>query len=120
MPRGNQFQREQILSVSMTLLILKRLSLKPMHGYSLQNSISEVIKRELPQGTIYVLLKSLEKRGLITIYETQEERDKKLYTITPRGSQFLLGHKEPLSIAREIMDGLIQFIREMETPDSTP
>lgn len=114
MPGQNQFQKEQILRGIMTLLILRMLWEKPMHGYSLQTSISETIKRDMPQGTIYVLLKSLEKRGLIEIYETQGERDRKLYTITARGTKFLVGHEEPLSIAREIMDDLILFIGGMK------
>lgn len=99
----------------MTLLILRMLSENPMHGYSLHVSISETIKRELPQGTIYVLLKSLEKRGMIELYEKQEERDRKIYTITQAGRDFLMGHKEPLSIARDIMGGLIEYIDGMDS-----
>ena len=114
MPRQNPFHKEQILKGIMTLLILKLLSQNPMHGYSLQTEISSIIKRDLPQGTIYVLLKSLERRGLITIYETQAERDKKIYTITQNGVSFLEGHREPLSIARDIMDELIAYINTLD------
>ena len=116
MPRQNPFQKEQILRGIMTLLILRFLSEQPMHGYSLQLDISNTIKRELPQGTIYVLLKSLVRRGLITIYESGGERDKKSYTITPKGVEFLRKHKEPLSIARDIMDDLIAYINGMAVP----
>ncbi len=112
----NPFQREQILKGIMTLLILKLLSQNPMHGYSLQTEISSTIQRDLPQGTIYVLLKSLERRDLIALYETQAERDKKIYTITEKGTRFLQGHREPLSIARNIMDELIAYI-ETISPD---
>lgn len=110
MPQRDQFRKEQILRGIMTLLILRLLWEAPMHGYSLQAEISERIKRHLPQGTIYVLLKSLQKRGLITLYEAQEERDRKLYTITASGKDFLLGHRDPLLIARDIMGSLIEFI----------
>lgn len=115
MPQKNPFQKEQILRGIMTLLILKMLTEKPMHGYSLQTEISAAIKRDLPQGTIYVLLKSLEKRGLITLYEMQAERDRKLYTVTAAGREFLVGHREPLSIARDIMDDLIEYVRNLES-----
>lgn len=111
MPQRDQFRREHILRGIMTLLILRMLSETPMHGYSLKVAISEKIKREMPQGTIYVLLKSLQKRGLITLYETQEEREKKVYTITSAGKNFLMGHKEPLQIAGKIMEGLIEYIQ---------
>ncbi len=110
MPKEKPFHKEQILKGIMTLLILKSLSQSPMHGYSLQTEISSKIRRDLPQGTIYVLLKSLERRGLISLYETMEERDKKIYNITPEGLAFLQGHGGPLSIARNIMDELIAYI----------
>ena len=118
MPQKNQFHREQILKGIITLLILKMVSREPMHGYSLQAAISEEIRREMPQGSIYVLLKSLEKRGLIRIYETRAERDKKLYTITDAGTEFLLGHSEPLSIAREVIGGLIEYIEDLKSSPS--
>lgn len=110
MARKDSLHKEHILRGMITLLILRMLSENPMHGYSLQLMIAEKTKREMPQGTIYVLLKSLERRGLITLFETRAERDKKLYTISEKGRTFLLGHKEPLAIARDIMDGLIEYI----------
>lgn len=110
MPGNNQFRKEQILRGTITLLILRLLSDEPMHGYSLKKAISEKIKREMPQGTIYVLLKSLEKRGLITLLETNIERERKPYTITRVGRNFLLWHLEPLYIARDVIDEVIGYI----------
>lgn len=110
MPGRNHFRREQILRGTITLLILRILSDEPMHGYSLQNKISEIIGREMPQGTIYVLLKSLEKRGLVEPLETQNDSDRKPYTITESGREFLTWHLEPLQTAREIIDGIIDYI----------
>lgn len=97
-----------------TLLILKMTAEGPVHGYSLQLAISREIKRDLPHGSIYVLLKDLERRGLIRIYNKQPERDKKTYVITDQGLDLLIAHAEPLSIARNVMKDLIKFIDDLK------
>lgn len=118
MPGKNQFRKEQILRGTTTLLILRLLSDEPMHGYSLQSVISERVQREMPQGTIYVLLKSLEKRGLVKPLESQGRGEKKPYTITQSGREFLLWHLEPLQTAREIIDSIIMYIKSAKHTQS--
>lgn len=114
MQEKSPLQKERILKGIITLLILKMTAEQPMHGYSLQTSISREIKRELPQGSIYVLLKALERRGFIKVHETQAERDKKIYVITESGLDFLVAHSEPLEIASNVMKDLMAFIDRLK------
>lgn len=114
MQEKSPLQKERILKGIITLLILRMTAVEPMHGYSLQQAISKEIKREMPQGSIYVLLKTLEKRDFIRVHETEPERDRKTYVITERGLDFLVAHSEPLSIARNVMKDLIEFIDQLK------
>ncbi len=111
----DNLHKEKIFRGIVTLLILRFLIEHPRHGYSLALMISEKVKRDLPPGTIYVLLGSLEKRGLIKVLEKKMIRDRKTYTITEDGMRFLLGHHEPLLIATQVMSELISFIESLKS-----
>ena len=66
--------------------ILKLISEKPSSGYGLMNSIEEISGRRPSAGSIYPLLKDLEKRGLI---EAQHKNKKTNYVITDKGKKAL-------------------------------
>lgn len=80
---------EQVLRGTLDLLILKTLSLTPMHGWGLTHRIQELSKDALRvgQGSIYPALVRLEQRGLIdTSWRTTENsRQAKYYRITTAG-----------------------------------
>jgi PadR family transcriptional regulator, regulatory protein PadR len=82
---------EQVLRGTLDLLIMKTLSLTPMHGWGLTHRIQELSKDALRigQGSIYPALVRLEQRGLIdTSWQTTENnRQAKYYRITPAGRQ---------------------------------
>lgn len=72
-----------------TLLLLKR---NPSHGYKIIQDIEEhsmgMWKPAI--STVYTVLKSLKKKGLIELAETKkDERGKKIYEITPKGEETL-------------------------------
>lgn len=80
---------EQVLRGTLDLLILKTLSLTPMHGWGLTHRIQELSKDALRvgQGSIYPALVRLEQRGLIdTSWRTTDNnRQAKYYRITTAG-----------------------------------
>ncbi|MCL4330460.1 MAG: PadR family transcriptional regulator [Candidatus Thermoplasmatota archaeon] len=107
--------QEKVLRGVISLLILRHLLEKPQHGYALQKEIETELKREMPDGAIYTLLKNLERRKLVkgesrAIVRGREIRE---YEITDAGREFLTGHLEPLRIVEEVIHSLIQDIVHM-------
>jgi PadR family transcriptional regulator, regulatory protein PadR len=80
---------EQVLQGTLDLLILKTLSLAPMHGWGLTHRIQDLSKDALVvgQGSIYPALVRLEQRGLISTEwgTTENNRRAKYYRITTAG-----------------------------------
>lgn len=84
---------EQVLQGTLDLLILKTLSLAPMHGWGLTHRIQELSRDALivGQGSIYPALVRLEQRGLIDTdwKQTENNRRAKYYRITTAGRRAL-------------------------------
>ena len=108
-------ENEKVLRGVMTLLILGELLEKPLHGYALQNRVSEKLGTAIPPGTVYVLLGSLQKRGFVDILERKIVNGRKttVYVITENGKIFLIDHEEPLAIVRGVLDNLLDRIRKL-------
>ena len=75
------------------MLILKAVSLKPLHGYGVLLRIRQISKDalEIPQGSLYPALYRLEHRDLIASEWGQSENNRraKYYTLTPAGRRRL-------------------------------
>jgi transcriptional regulator len=80
------------------LLILKALSLEPMHGWGIGQRIEQTSGSELSanQGSIYPALQRLEHEGLITSDwgETANGRRARYYRLTAAGRKALAGEVE--------------------------
>ena len=74
-------------------LILKSLSEKPKHGYEIMRSLSEEFGGfyRPSAGAIYPILQTLEDEGYI---KGEEQEDKRVYLITPKGIGFLENSEE--------------------------
>ena len=81
---------------SLDLLILKALSLEPMHGWGIGARIQQMSRGRLDvnQGSLYPALQRLEHRGDIESAwrTTENNRRARYYTITARGRREL-GHE---------------------------
>ena len=79
-----------VLRGTLDLLILKTLSLEPMHGWGISQRIQELSRGvlEVNQGSIYPALQRLEHRGwIVSRWETTENnRRAKYYSLTEDGS----------------------------------
>ena len=84
---------EQVLQGTLDLLILKTLSLTPMHGWGLTNRIEQLSQEALSigQGSIYPALVRLEQRGWINTEwrTTENSRRAKNYRLTAAGRRAL-------------------------------
>jgi PadR family transcriptional regulator PadR len=82
-----------LLPGTLDLLILKAVSLGPLHGYGVLLRIQQISDGALlvEQGALYPALHRLESRGLLaTEWGTSDNnRRAKFYTLTPSGRQRL-------------------------------
>jgi len=82
-----------LLPGTLDMLILKAVSLKPLHGYGVLLRIGQISGGALtiPQGSLYPALYRLEHQGLIEAAwgESDNGRRAKFYTITTTGRRRL-------------------------------
>jgi PadR family transcriptional regulator PadR len=78
---------------SLDLLILKTLSLAPMHGWGISQRVQQISKGvlEVNQGSLYPALQRLEKNGLVTSDwdTTDNNRRARYYRLTATGRNAL-------------------------------
>ena len=78
---------------SLDLLILKTLSLAPMHGWGINQRVQQISKGvlEVNQGSLYPALQRLEKAGLVTSDwdTTDNNRRARYYRLTATGQRAL-------------------------------
>ena len=78
---------------TLDLLILKALSLGPLHGWAISERIHDVSRAtlEIPQGSLYPALHRLERRKLVTAAwgASDNNRRAKYYELTRAGRKQL-------------------------------
>ena len=78
---------------TLDLLILKALSLEPMHGWAISQRIQQVSRDtlQIPQGSLYPALHRLERRGWIKAEwgASDNNRKAKYYGLTRAGQKQL-------------------------------
>ena len=81
----------ELLQGTLDLLILKAVSLGPLHGYGILLRIQQISKDrlEIPQGSLYPALYRLEHQGWITSQwgESENKRKAKYYRLTSAGKR---------------------------------
>ena len=82
---------------TLDLLILKALSLEPMHGWAISERIHQVSRAtlQIPQGSLYPALHRLERRGWIKAEwgASDNNRRAKYYQLTRTGRKQLITEK---------------------------
>jgi len=82
-----------ILQGTLDMLILKAVSLGPLHGYGVLLRIQQISKEalQIPQGSLYPALYRLEHKGWIASQwgESENKRKAKYYTLTSAGRRHL-------------------------------
>ena len=82
-----------LLPGTLDLLILKALSLQPMHGWAISERLHQVSQATLavPQGSLYPALHRLERRGLVRAEwgASDNNRKAKYYDLTRAGRKQL-------------------------------
>ena len=82
-----------VIQGTLDLLILKALSLEPMHGWGITDRIKQMSRESfrVGQGSLYPAAHRLEKRGWITSLwrTTENNRIARYYDLTPAGRRAL-------------------------------
>ncbi len=82
-------ERLELPQGTLDLLILKALSLKPMHGWAISERLQQVSRAvvQVPQGSLYPALHRLERRGWIRAEWGASENNRKAryYRLTASG-----------------------------------
>jgi PadR family transcriptional regulator PadR len=97
---------------SLDLLVLKTLSLAPMHGWGISQRVQQISEGvlEVNQGSLYPALQRLEKEGLITSDwgTSDNNRRARYYRLTASGRRAL---DEELESWRRFAAGLEAVLR---------
>jgi len=92
--------RKRTIKTFMDILILAELQEKPLSGYDIISLIHRKFNVLVSSGTVYSLLYSLERKGLVTADMDQRKR---VYTLTEKGEKTL----ETVGRANEEINNLV-------------
>ena len=106
--------RKELLKGSTSIMILKIISKGDAYGYQITqelfNGSSEVFK--LNEGTLYPILHTMEKDGLIKSYSkiSEQGRLRKYYSITALGKVTLVAQVEEWKIFSSAVNSILKEV----------
>jgi transcriptional regulator len=106
----------ELLQGTLHMLILKAISLGPLHGYGILLPIQQISKDrlEILQGSLYPALYRLEHQGWITSEwgESENNRKAKYYSLTAAGKRRLQTEAEKWNRMTEVIAGILDTTPE--------
>ena len=106
----------ELLQGTLDMLILKAVSLGPMHGYGVLLRIQQISKDrlEIQQGSLYPALYRLEHQGLLQSEwgESENNRNAKYYSLTSAGRKRLKEETHDWNRMAEIITGILNTAPE--------
>ena len=105
-----------LLQGTLEILILKAVSLSPLHGYGILLRIQQISggRLEIPQGSFYIALYRIEHKGWIKGEwgESENNRKAKFYKLTPAGSRQLKSEAEKRSQMTDVVNAILNATPE--------
>jgi len=105
-----------LLQGTLDLLILKAISLGPLHGYGILLRIQQISKDrlEIQQGSLYPALYRLERQAWIssTWGESENNRKAKYYRLTATGRRQLQLEAEKWNRMTDVIGGILRTASE--------
>jgi PadR family transcriptional regulator PadR len=94
------------------MLVLKTLSLAPMHGWGIGERIQQMSRDlfRVNQGTLYPVLERLQQRGWVTAEwrPSETNRRAKYYLLTRSGARRLAAEQSDWERSREAIDLILR------------
>jgi len=104
--------KTDLLQGTLDLLVLKALTLGPLHGWGVSKRIRQMSREvlEINQGSLYPALHRLEDRGLIAAEwgVSDEGRRAKFYTLTADGRRQFVEERESWSLFSGAVEHVLQ------------
>ncbi len=101
----------ELLQGTLDMLILKAVSLGPLHGYGILLRIQQISKDrlEIQQGSLYPALYRLEHQGWIASEwgESDNKRKAKYYRLTAAGRRKLQTEAEKWNRMADLIEGIL-------------
>ena len=101
-----------LLQGTLDMLILKAVSLGPLHGYGVLLRIQEISgqRLEIQQGSLYPALYRLERQGLIESEwgESENKRKARFYRLTAAGRRRLQQETRDWNRMADIIAGILK------------
>lgn len=105
-------QQVELLQGTLEMLILKAISLGPLHGYGVLLRIQQISKDrlEIQQGSLYPALYRLEHQGWITSEWGKSENNRKAryYHLTRAGKRRLQTETEQWNRMADVIAGILK------------
>jgi PadR family transcriptional regulator PadR len=105
-----------LLQGTLDMLILKAVSLGPLHGYGVLLRIQQISgnRLEIQQGSLYPALYRLEHQGLIASEwgESENKRKAKFYSLTVAGRRQLQAETKNWNMMAEVIAGILKTAPE--------
>ncbi len=99
MPNPQKEAQTKLMKGLLDLVVLQLLYQQPMHGYQIITRIRQSFGVYFGPSTIYPLLGALEKRGQVSsIWNMDNERPRKVYSLTTEGQNLLNFTEESLNL----------------------
>lgn len=105
--------RSELLQGTLELLVLKTLSLEPMHGWGIAQRIEHMSRATFAvnQGSLYPALQRMKRKGWIRSEwgTTENNRRAKYYRLTPAGERQLGLERESWEQASGAVDRILAW-----------
>lgn len=109
-------QQLDLIQGTLDMLILKAVSLGPLHGYGILLRIQQISgdRLEIQQGSLYPALYRLEHQGFIASEwgESENKRKAKYYTLTAPGRRRLREETRNWNSMSEVIAGILNTAPE--------
>src|SRR6201993_4481016 len=106
----------ELLQGTLDMLILKAVSLSPLHGYGILLRIQQISKErlEIQQGSLYPALYRLEHQGWIASEwgESENKRKAKYYSLTTAGKRRLQSETKRWNRMADVIAGILRATPE--------
>lgn len=103
-------KKGELIAGSTTMLVLRLLERKPMHGYEIIKTMEAASSGvfTLNEGTLYPILHLLENEGYVQAeWEGETNRKRKVYAITPKGGKVLMEKQQEWERIRNAVDAVM-------------